>query len=318
MIRSLPSPFENCLVLSGPTAVGKSALALELSESLNAEIISADSMLVYRGMNIGTGKPSPEELARVPHYLIDCLEPWQSANVAWWLEQTQKTIQQIQAKGKQPLIVGGTPLYLKAIIAGLFDSPPSDPILRRQLEDEAKTSGAAGLHQQLQLCDPISAQRLHPNDLQRVIRALEVFLLTKKPLSSWQNQIGWQEKRASGPPFQLKNGKLQFLVLSLERQELYQRINQRVEQMFALGWIEEVKSLLNLPQPMSNQASKALGYQEIIAFLEGKMSLLETKERIATLTRQFAKRQLTWFRHLPGVIFSDNQLTIQLWGEKIR
>src|SRR5215213_10182394 len=163
--------FSNALVLTGPTASGKSGLALELAARLNAEIISADSMTLYRGMDIGTAKPSAADRARVPHHLIDVLDPWESANVAWWLERAAAHVRDIESRGKTALFVGGTPFYLKALLCGLFPSPPSDLELRRRLETEARAQGNAALHARLAGVDPESAVRLHPNDVRRVVRA---------------------------------------------------------------------------------------------------------------------------------------------------
>ena len=161
----MPTPFENALILTGPTASGKTAIALELAERLNAEIIAVDSMTLYRGMDIGTAKPTAEERARVPHHLLDVLDPWESASVAWWLERAGQAVADIEARGKKALFVGGTPFYLKALLCGLFPSPPSDPELRRRLEAEAETAGPNALHARLATVDRASAQRLHPNDV---------------------------------------------------------------------------------------------------------------------------------------------------------
>jgi tRNA dimethylallyltransferase len=305
-----PSPFANALILTGPTASGKSAVALELAPRLNAEIISADSMTLYRGMDIGTAKPSAEDRARVPHHLIDVLDPWESANVAWWLEQAAGRVRDIEARGKTALFVGGTPFYLKALLCGLFPSPPSDQDLRRRLEAEAGERGNEALHARLTGVDPVSAGRLHPNDVRRVIRALEVWHLTGRPLSAWQRQDWWG---GDGPRFRPGS----CLAIDVPRPELYVRIDRRVEGMFAAGWADEVRQLRELPRPLSREASQALGYREIGEHLDGPRSLPETVALVQLRTRQFAKRQLTWFRGLPGCDFCESKLTFERWSDRM-
>jgi tRNA dimethylallyltransferase len=304
------SPFANALILTGPTASGKSALALDLAQRLNAEIISADSMTLYRGMDIGTAKPSAADRARVPHHLIDILDPWESASVAWWLERAAAAVRDIEARGKTALFVGGTPFYLKALLCGLFPAPPADHDLRRRLETEAKDRGLEALHARLAAVDPASARRLHPNDVRRVVRALEVWHLTGKPLSEWQQQNWWN---GDSPGFSRGS----CLVVDVPRPELYARIDRRVEAMFAAGWVDEVRRLRALPQPLSREASRALGYREIGEFLDARRSLAETVAEVQLRTRQFAKRQLTWFRALPGVEFVDAKLTFERWVERM-
>jgi tRNA dimethylallyltransferase len=337
---TLPQPFQNALILTGPTASGKTALALELAPLLNAEIIAMDSMTLYRGMDIGTAKPSLAERSAVPHHLIDVLDPWESGNVAWWLKEAGRCCQEIESRGKQVLFVGGTPFFLKALMQGLFDSPPADHEMRRQLESEAETIGAEALHAKLAAVDPASAKRLHPNDVRRVVRALEVWHLTGKPLSDWQQQ-GWFAPKEPPHPDPLprsggEGGNPSFslspasgervgvrgffehcLAIDILRDELYARINQRVEAMFAAGWIDEVQRLRQLPQPLSKEAAQALGYREIGDFLDGKRSLPETVAEIQLRSRQFAKRQLTWFRNLPGCLVVEGKLTFDLWRGKM-
>ncbi len=184
----LPPPFQNALVLTGPTASGKTPLGIEIAQRLDAEIVAMDSMTLYRGMDIGTAKPTPEERALVPHHLIDVLDPWKSASVAWWLERAADCVRDIESRGKRVLFVGGTPLYLKALLCGLFDGPPADHALRQQLEAEAATHGSAHLHARLAAVDPASALRIHAHDVRRMVRALEVYTLTGTPLSMWQTQ----------------------------------------------------------------------------------------------------------------------------------
>jgi tRNA dimethylallyltransferase len=300
--------FRHALILTGPTGSGKSRLALTLAERLGAEIVSMDSMALYRHMDAGTAKPSAEDRARVPHHLIDVLEPWEAASVAWWLERAAACCRDIEARGKRALIVGGTPLYLKALVHGLFDGPPADEALRRRLTDEAERDGKEALHRRLAAVDPASAARLHPNDVRRLVRALEVWELTGRPLSAWQTQ--W-----AAPP-ELPPDRC--LCLDLPRPELYRRIDARVEAMFAGGWVDEAQALRGLGRPLSREAAKALGYREVFDYLDGRATLEETVRLVQTRSRQFAKRQLTWFRHLPGCRFVTEELTFALWGLTIQ
>src|SRR5437879_5266792 len=184
----LPEPFQDAYVLTGPTGSGKTRLGIQVALRLGAEIVSMDSMALYRGMDVGTAKPTPEERLQVRHHLIDVLDPWESASVAWWLEHAAECCRDIETRGKHVLFVGGTPLYLKALMCGLFDGPPADEELRSRLTEEAAAAGSAVLHDRLAHLDPASAQRIHINDLRRIIRALEVCELTGRPLSAWQTQ----------------------------------------------------------------------------------------------------------------------------------
>ena len=310
-------PFRNALILTGPTGSGKSALALELGPLLNAEIIAMDSMTLYRGMDVGTAKPTVADRARVPHHLIDVLDPWESANVAWWLEQAAQACRAIEARGRWPLFVGGTPFYLKALVHGLFASPPASPAVRQHLEAEADKQGRDTLHSRLATVDPATAARLHPNDLRRVVRALEVYELTGKPISAWQQQ-GWWDAAQKGPlAGQGTDQPPRCLVVDVPRTELYARIDRRVEAMMAAGWVEEVRRLRLLPRPLGKEASQAVGYREVGEFLDGRREFAETVALIQMRTRQYAKRQLTWFRHLRGCIPCEPKLTFDRWVGKM-
>ncbi len=323
---TIPEPFSNALILTGPTASGKTSLALDLAERLNAEIISMDSMTLYRGMDIGTAKPDAAQRARVAHHLIDVLDPWESGNVAWWLTEAARCVRDIESRGKQALFVGGTPFYLKALLFGLFDAPPHDPELRRRLEEEAAAHGATALHARLSTIDPISANRLHANDVRRVVRALEVWHLTGKPLSECQQQ-GWWQHTLDAPAIplpQTETGKSELpeefprcFVVDVPRQELYARINQRVGQMIDSGWLDEVRRLKSLAKPWSKEASQALGYLDLAAVLEGKCALPAAIEMIQMRSRRFAKRQLTWFRRLPDCRVCEGKLTFDFWSTKM-
>ncbi len=286
-----PTAFADVLVLTGPTGSGKSGLALELAEEISAEIVSMDSMTLYRGLDVGTAKPSRAEQARVRHHLVDVLDPWEAGNVAWWLDEAAKACAEIRTRGKRPLFVGGTPMYLKALLHGLFDGPPADPAVRSELEAEAARIGVEAFHARLAAADPTTAARLHPNDVRRVVRALEVFAVSGRPLSAFPQT--WDSPDVPAIPA---------VVLEWPRDELYRRIDARVDAMLAGGWLDEVRRLRALPRPVSKEAGQALGYRELFAFLDGTgAGWEETVVLIKTHTRQFAKRQLTWFRHLPGL-----------------
>jgi tRNA dimethylallyltransferase len=265
-----------------------------LAERVGGEIVAMDSMTLYRGMDVGTAKPTAEERARVRHHLIDVLDPWESANVAWWLDRAAGACADIRARGRRPLFVGGTPFYLKALLCGLFDAPPADPELRRRLEAEAERVGPRALHDRLRAVDPTAADRLHPNDVRRVVRALEVWELTGRPISAFQqtwDTPAFAGRREEAPP-------LACAVLEWPRDELYRRIDARVDAMIEAGWLDEVRRLRE--RPLSKEAVQALGYRELMRYLDGMCGWAETIAHIKTRTRQFAKRQLTWFRNLTG------------------
>lgn len=290
----LSGPFANARVLTGPTGAGKTRSAIDLARRLGAEIVSMDSMALYRGMDIGTAKPTIDERAEVPHHLIDVLDPWQSASVGWWLDAARQACEDITRRGRTPLFAGGTPLYLKALIFGLFDAPPADETIRKRLQAEADRSGGAALHRRLADVDPRAAERIHVNDLRRVVRALEVFELTGRPIS--EQQVEW-----STPPVET-GAESPIRWIDWPREELYARIDRRVDAMFAGGLVDEVRRLSSLPRPLSREAKQALGYRETLDHLAGRTTLDETIAAVKTHSRQFAKRQLTWFRHLPGCV----------------
>ncbi len=303
-------PFDRALILTGPTGSGKSRLALELAEHPGAEIVCMDSMTLYRGMDIGTAKPSAADRARVPHHLLDVLDPWESASVAWWLERAAECCRAIVARGRRPLLVGGTPLYLKALLYGLFEGPPADEEMRRRLSAEAERDGPQALHARLARVDPASAARLHPNDLRRVLRALEVWELTGRPISAWQTQ--WSAERPNDPGTAHRPPRC--LWLDVPRDVLYRRIDARVERMIAEGLVEEVRALRRLERPLSRAAAQAVGYKEMFDHLDGKADLAATMQHIQMRSRNLAKRQLTWFRHLPECRPASEELTFRLWG----
>jgi tRNA dimethylallyltransferase len=278
----------DCWFLTGPTAAGKSGVGVELAQRIDAEIVSLDSMALYRGMNIGTAKPTAQQRRSVPHHLIDVLEPYEEYSLAQYVEAAGRCAGEIASRGRQALFVGGTPLYLKGLLRGIFRGPPADWQLRRRLADDARQRGAEWLHGQVAEVDPAAAARLHPNDTRRLIRAIEVYEKTGRPISEFQQQFD------VGRPA----GDCRVFVLDWPKTELHLRIDRRVEEMFAAGLVDEVRGLLEGPRPLSKTARQAVGYREVIEHLEGRRSLAETIALVQRHTRQLAKRQSTWFRSL--------------------
>ncbi len=280
--------MEPLCVLVGPTASGKTSVGLELAERLNAEIISLDSMALYRQMNIGTAKPTAEQRARVPHHLIDVLDPNKEFSLSNYVQAAHDKINEIRGRGREALFVGGTPLYLKSLLRGIFHGPPADWDFRQQIEEEIREVGLEALYARLEQVDPLSAAKLHPNDKRRIIRALEVYKVTGRPISHLQTQFD-----DGHPADQCK-----VFVLAWPRAQLHERINQRVERMFKSGFVDEVRSLLTQYGKLSRTASQAVGYREVIDHLAGQRDLADTIEAVKKRTRQFARRQETWFRSL--------------------
>ena len=274
--------------LAGPTACGKSEIAVELAQRIGAEIVSMDSMSLYRGMDVGTAKPSRELCARIPHHLVDMIEPDEEYSVAEYVAAAGRAAAEIVGRGAIPLFVGGTGLYLRSLLRGVFDGPANDPAIREALEAEAGHIPAQELHDRLRSVDPVAAERIHPHDLRRIIRALEVHAKTGRPLSEFHLQS----------PLPPEERSINVYWISPPRPWLYERINRRVEQMLADGLLDEVGRLLETARTLSRTARQALGYQEAIDHLNGKLSCTEMITTIKTRTRQFAKRQHTWFRHL--------------------
>jgi tRNA dimethylallyltransferase len=284
------TPFHRAVYLTGPTASGKTAVGVELARRLRAEVVALDSMTLYRGMDVGTAKPSEAERGGVPHHLIDVLGPWESASVAQYRAWASDVIAGVEARGKRVLFVGGTALYLKALLRGLFEGPGADQALRRELETEADRLGDAAMHARLARVDPAAAARLHPNDRRRVVRALEVAAATGRPLSAFQ--VGHDRPAPAG---------VAVFALVRPRDELRGRIDRRVIGMFREGLVDEVRRLLAGPRPLSPVAAQGVGYREVIDLLAGRAALDDTVARVQARTRQFAKRQGTWFRGLAEV-----------------
>lgn len=279
------------LVLGGPTASGKTALSIALAQGLGGEIISADSMQLYRGMDIATAKPTPEERAGVPHHLLDILDPGQSFSVAEYARHARQAIAEIHSRGALPILVGGTGLYISAIVDNLqFTPAQGDPDLRQELEEMAREKGNQHLHQLLEEVDPQAAEKIHPNNLGRVIRALEVYQLTGKTMTQMV-----EDSRAVPSPYRTCVIALDFQ----DREALYRRINLRVGQMLDRGLEAEARQLLEAG--LSLTAAQAIGYKELRPYLLGEESLEEAAERIRQESRHYAKRQLTWFRKVTGV-----------------
>lgn len=281
--------------MTGATATGKTAVAIELARRLDAEIVSLDSMTVYRGMDIGTAKPSPAEQVQVPHHLLDIVDPAEEYSVAQYVEDAAATVTAIRQRGRDVLFVGGTPLYLKSLLRGLFEGPPANWNLREQIEEELEAVGQAALHERLQQIDPLAAAAIHPHDTRRMIRALEVFRATGEPLSHQQMQF--DDGRQAD--------ECRVFVLRRERKELHQRIEGRVEAMIDVGLVEEVEQLTADGKALGRTAQQAVGYQEALAFLAGEHDRAQMIERIKVRTRRFAKRQGTWFRSLSECRFVD-------------
>jgi tRNA dimethylallyltransferase len=336
--------FECCWFLTGPTASGKSVVGVELAKRLGAEIVSMDSMALYRRMDIGTAKPTTDERRAVPHHLIDIIEPCEEYSLAQYIATAEKCAAEIESRQKEVLFVGGTPLYLKGLLRGIFEGPAADIEFRRSLHEEAKRREPFWLHEELKKVDPAAAARLHPNDERRLIRALEVHRATGRPISDWQRQFDVGRSADECNVF----------VLDWPRADLHARIDRRVEEMFERGLVREVRGLFDLSFPrsgvgmqfpdapasdeslagsiprggasqalrsqaepgnekmLSKTARQAVGYREVIEHLEGKWSLGETIELVKTHTRQLAKRQCTWFRSLSECRFvpMDKELDV--------
>jgi tRNA dimethylallyltransferase len=274
-----------CWVLLGPTASGKTEVSLELAQRHPVEIVSVDSMQVYRGMDIGTAKPTPEQMERVPHHMIDVVEPEERFNAARFRRMALEALEGVRQRGRRPLLLCGTPFYLKALLWGLFEGPGADEEIRARLRQEAEEHGSAHLHRRLAQVDPESAERIDPNDMKRIERALEVYELTGRPISERQDQF-------EGAP-QISHVSVG---LKREREELYERICRRVERMMEEGLVEEVRSLRGRLGP---QAGQAVGYKEIVSYLEDEISLEEATRLIKRNTRHLAKSQISWFGRFP-------------------
>lgn len=287
---------EPLVILTGPTAAGKTKLSVELAKRINGEIISADSMQVYRRMNIGTAKVTEQEMEGIPHHLIDILEPWEEFNVVSFQTYAKRAVQQIREKGKIPILVGGTGFYIQALLYGIdFTENESDTALRKRLEAESDKDGGIALHQYLTKIDPIAADAIHPNNRKRVIRAVEFYELTGQRISEHNESQKHNDSCYNSAYF----------VLTMNRDTLYQRIDTRVDQMIAQGLVDEVDALLKEGCNADMVSMQGLGYKEIIRYLNGELTLDEAIYILKRDTRHFAKRQLTWFRRERDVIWLE-------------
>lgn len=284
-------PLEDVWLLTGPTASGKSSVAIHLASAIDAEIISVDSMAVYRGMDIGTAKPTCDQRERVPHHLIDVIEPTSDYSVSQFVIDAHAKADEIRSRGRKVLLVGGTPLYLKTLMCGMFLGPPADWDFRAAVEADVAKFGIESLRCRLEQVDPLSAFKILAGDVRRMTRALEVAKITGRPLSHWQNQF---ERMA------LPRGCKSF-VLAWERSALHQRVNQRVDEMFQRGLLHEVETLMTKHGQLGRTASQAVGYKEPIEFLSGLVDRPSMIEKVKAHTRQFVRRQEIWFRSMPMI-----------------
>lgn len=289
-------PKPPLIILTGPTAAGKTALSIELAKTINGEIISADSMQVYKHMDIGSAKIHPDEMYGIKHYLVDILEPTQDFNIVMFQNYAKKAILDIYAKGKIPIMVGGTGFYIQAVLYDIdFNENNEDNELRKELEQLASDKGAEYLHDMLRQIDPESAEAIHTNNIKRVIRAIEYYQQTGEKIST-HNETERKKESAY---------RSYYFVLTDERSKLYENIDKRVDKMLENGLVEEVKALINMGCSRDSTAMQGLGYKEIIAYLMGEISLEEAIYTIKRDTRHFAKRQLTWFRRERDVIWIE-------------
>lgn len=287
---------QKLLVIGGPTAVGKTDLSIKLAQKLNGEIISADSMQIYKYMDIGSAKVTQEEMDGINHYLIDVINPNVPFSVADFKEYGNKALTEILTKGKLPIISGGTGLYINSLTCNMtFTEAEKDEDYRKYLEDLATEKGNEYIHEMLKECDPISYEEIHHNNKKRVIRALEVFKLTNKPFSSYN----------AGEDFYNSDYDVYYYVLTMDREKLYERINKRVDIMMEKGLLEECIRLKEMGYTSNMQSMQGIGYKEVLYYLEGKITLDEAANMIKQGSRNYAKRQLTWFRRDKRCIFID-------------
>ena len=279
------------LVIAGPTASGKTALSIEISKIYNGEVVSADSMQIYKRMDIGTAKPTKEEMCSIPHHMLDIIEPSESFSVADYVKRAHLEIEDIYKRGKLPIVAGGTGLYINSLIDDIdFSDEEKDTTFREELTRIFKDKGVEPLLERLKKCDPVSAERIHPNNIKRIIRAIEFFELTGKPLSEQNNR---PEESRYNPLI---------LMINPDREYLYQRIEKRVDIMMEKGLIDEVKELMNLGLTKKHMSMQGIGYKEVIDYLRGFTTKDEMSRIIKRDSRRYAKRQLTWFRRDKRII----------------
>lgn len=285
----------NIIVICGPTGLGKTAVSIELALDLHGEIIGADSMQIYRYMDIGTAKPTLNEQARVPYHLIDIVDPDEPFDAANFAKMAGEMIMKLHAVGIVPFVVGGTGLYIKALVHGLSHAGPAYTDIRKRLKEAELLHGSGFLYERLSKCDPEASERIHPNDTFRIIRALEVYEATGMAISQYSKDHGFENRRFNV----LKIG------LHIERETLYDRINQRVDAMIEAGLVDEVKMLLNKDYSEDLKSMQSIGYRHMIDFIKGRITREETVRTLKRDTRRYAKRQMTWFKADPEIVWAE-------------
>lgn len=292
-------PKPKVIVICGPTGIGKTSVGIDLAQTFGGEIISADSMQIYRYMDIGTAKPNAEELATVPHHMIDIIDPDEDFDAVQFSDRARPMILEIESRSRIPIVVGGTGFYIKSLLHGLFQSKAVDPKIRSRLKKEATEIGGSYLYDRLKQMDPDTANRLHPNDSYRVIRALETIESTGRSLSDYHQNHGFANNPFNG----LKIG------LQMDRRKLYRRIDRRVDAMVEAGFVDEIKKLLGMGYSTGLKSMQSIGYRHMADFIEGRLPWEECIRTLKRDTRRFAKRQFTWFGADKGVIWHEpNQL----------
>ncbi len=285
----------NVIVICGPTALGKTSIAINLARTFNGEIVGADSMQIYRHMNIGTAKPTPDEQSRVFHHMIDIIDPDEPFDARQFAIMAHEKIMDLHARGVSPFVIGGTGLYIKALLHGLFEAMPADSDVRARLKQEAEIHGTDFLHKRLSQQDSATAKRIHPNDTYRILRALEVYELTGKMISELQN-----EHRFTDKPFRVVK-----IGLHMDREVIYDRINHRVDAMIDSGLVDEVKRLLGMGYSADLKSMQSIGYRHMVDFIEGHSSWEEALRTLKRDTRRYAKRQLTWFKADSAIVWKE-------------
>ncbi len=285
----------NVIVICGPTALGKTSIAIDLARTFKGEIVGADSMQIHRHMNIGTAKPTPDEQSIVPHHMIDIVDPNEPFDARQFAIMAHEKIMDLHARRVSPFVIGGTGLYIKALLHGLFEAMPADPDVRTRLKQEAEIHGTDFLHKRLSQLDSATAKRIHPNDTYRILRALEVYELTGKTISELQGEHSFTDK-----PFRvLKIG------LHMDREIIYDRINRRVDAMIDSGLVNEVKGLLGMGYSADLKSMQSIGYRHMVDFIEGHSSWEEALRTLKRDTRRYAKRQLTWFKADSAIVWKE-------------
>ncbi len=291
MTEATPKSPPRIVVVAGATGIGKTARAIELAQKVGGEIVNADSMQIYRHMDIGTAKPTADELGRVPHHLIDIVDPDDHFDAARYYKVARAVVGDLLKRNVVPFVVGGTGFYIKALLYGLFEARPSDPVVRQKLRAQAAAEGNAAMHAHLAAQDPQTAGRLHPNDSFRVVRALEVIAITGAPLSELHHRHGF-----SDAPYNAC-----MIGLDMPRAQLYDRINRRVDLMIAQGLQAEVTRLLDQGYDAGLKSMQSIGYRHMIAYLTGRLDWSEMMRTLKRDTRRYAKRQYTWMRRMAGL-----------------